>query len=407
MKTAKKSSNLDMQNYFFNISGSTVTDNIQLFRRKPNAMKDLFGQLLEIDKRCIDCHSLVKTDQGLQCGITIFSFDPKQQCRSNTILKTYQAAVPRSNQNIEMTNTSSTSKSQNQILTLFAKAVIEIWKLNSLLHDNNDNNIVNDQDKNWDIQLTDIVAFFETENKSKHANYFETDWKNIVESNVYQSNASMFSSNKIGIYQAICVTIDSNTIQTQPSPTGDAITAGSAIDVVYVDDDGNINTDTKQQPIKGGMSDDTQTDPESKRMHIDSSVENEFEWQDIDQSNEMKSKDDLEINITTKEDKLGPITSMNYSKSGIVANFEAMAAMMDQMRDFNETVFEDDKLGNKQTLKLPALTKITTHFSHNDHVNSNKSITKNDEKQRDEHIDAVRIRSRSVSISAPIGFSPI
>ena len=83
-----------MQNYFFNLSGTTVRENIQLFRRRPNAMKILFGQLLELDTRCIDCNSLVRIEDGLQCGLTIFCFDPQKQSRSNTLLKIYQAACP-------------------------------------------------------------------------------------------------------------------------------------------------------------------------------------------------------------------------------------------------------------------------------------------------------------------------
>ena len=196
-----------MQNYFFNLSGTTVKENIQIFRRRPNSMKKLFGQLLELDTRCIDCNSMVKTDDGLQCGLTIFSFDPERQSRSNILLKIYQSALSQ----LPLPNNK----------TLFTDRVIELWKLNDLLFDAK--NAATIANYNWDIQLTNIVAFFETQSKEKHVKYFELDWKNIVASKFYQSNPNNFSTTKIGIYQAICVDTSSNpnALQIQHISTGD------------------------------------------------------------------------------------------------------------------------------------------------------------------------------------------
>ena len=420
MKTAKKSSNLDMQNYFFNLAGTTVTENLQLFRRKPNAIKDLFGQLLELDTRCIDVNSMVKTDEGLQCGLTVFSFDPQNQSRSNTLLKIYQCALPLAN-----TNT-----------TLFAEAAIEIWKLNYLLTSNVINNNGNNNG-HLDIQITNIVTFFETENNPKHVKYFESDWKNIMGSSLYQSNPNPFSTNKIGIYQAICVNTDPNIITMQmqiQTPKDPITTATTDVNIIHPDHDNHCNTN---QGLNANLNDynDNQNGVElelenivskqnNPRVETDHGSSHTIEMKVNDSYNyksgkntsdiEWKSKDDINININiTPRNDLQPIKGLNYSKSGIVANFAAMAAMMDQIRDEYSDMVDVDKKHDKHQLGLPPMTQITTHLSHRDHIKPKKTMLNgnggdhdHDEKELNSDTDVANLRSRSGSISAPIGFTP-
>ena len=372
MNTAKKSSNFDIQNYFFNLSGATVTENIQLFRRRPNAMKVLFAQMLELDKRCIDVNSMVKTDDGLQCGLTIYSFDPQKQSRSSTLLKICQSAAMKNG-------------------TMFTNAVIEIWKLNaSSIALNTVNN------NSFDIKLTNFVAFFETESKPKHSKYFERDWKNIIESDIYKSNRDIFSSTKIGIYQAISATIDGTTTG------GDATT-----DIVYDDANGNDNNELKQSVIDHDQ-DNTVCAQRDKTILVESDQNNindnfngvnvgdfkvKRESDESDQFYEIKSRDDIEIEMVTKNN-LQPIQNMNYSKSGMVANLTSMAAMMDYMTDY-----DNDESINDDNLTLPKMTHIMTHLSHIDHIKSKH------EEQLGQHMDATVLRARSASLSAPIGFA--
>ena len=353
MKTAKKSGNLDLQNYFVTLSGSTVTENMQLFRRRPNAMEVLFGQLLEIDTRCIDCNSLVKTDNGLQCGITIFSFNPEKQCRSNSLIKIHQAVMENG--------------------AVFAETVGDIWNLNDLL--------ILPTNTDWDIQLTNVVAFFDPKNKSKHSQYIEADWKNIIETDIYQSNPNIFSRTQIGIYQAICVNIDTN-----------ANTDNTAQTIQQSQNATNSTDQGKLKHISNVTAGHDKTASDDNHIDIITSDENTLDEQ---HKIEIKSKDDMEIEMVIKE-SLQPIQSMNYSHSSIVENFAAMAAMMDQIKDDEAAMMDDN-------IHLPSMTHITTYFSHNayDRARSNKkkSIQANDEQQLEAHVHgAAPLRTRSVSI---------
>ena len=359
-----------MQNYFFNLSGTTVTENIQLFRRRPNAMKTLFGQLLEIDTRCIDCNSLIKMEDGLQCGLTIFSFDPQKQSRSSTLLKIYQYACP-------------VAPNVNQ--TFFADAVIEIMKLNK-------------HDYDYDIKITNIVAFFETQNNSKHNKYFEMDWKNICESDLYQSNAHNFSTKKIGIYLTICVNIDHDQKRIDAQAQLD-----HGVDIVYVSggDGGasnieleqvsnNINIDNKTSAIEHFLNQDEcdlQLIMNLNETTIGALARENDANQDLD--HKMESKDDIEI-VMAGTDGLQPIQSIKYCKSSIVANFEAMTAMMDQMRDFHIIHDQDDGFDNtKDKLQFPQIAQRKTYCSQGD-MKSNNSV-------QNEHTWPSKVRSATVN----------
>ena len=97
MKNAKKSSDLEVQTYFLNLSGKTVIERRGLFRMRPNAMKQLVGEILEIDTRCIDCNSAIKVQNGLQFGFTIFTFNANKntsETRCERLLRIYESTLP-------------------------------------------------------------------------------------------------------------------------------------------------------------------------------------------------------------------------------------------------------------------------------------------------------------------------
>ena len=116
MKNAKKSSGLEIQTYFLNLSGKTVVENVTLFKMRPNTMKQLFAEILEIDERCIDCNSAIKIQNGLQFGFTIFTFNANQnndETRCERLLRIYEATLPPAVTTATLDDQSSTSKSSN------------------------------------------------------------------------------------------------------------------------------------------------------------------------------------------------------------------------------------------------------------------------------------------------------
>ena len=122
----------------------------------------------------------------------------------------------------------------------------------------------------------------------------------------------------------------------------------------------------------------------------------------------MKSRDDMDIKMTSTDNfDLNAIKTMNYSKScksgvNIVANFEAMTAMMDQMTDYNMRTKIDSSDNNKRASNLPQLTQITSHSSYHENVTTRKIKPNNNEIELGVHIDSISKRQRMGSISAPI-----
>ena len=236
--------------------------------------------------------------------------------------------------------------------------------------------------------MTNIVAFFETQSKEKHVKYFQLDWKNIVESKFYQSNPNNFSTANIGIYQAICVDAKPNTLQIQHIPVGDAVTH-----IVYRDDDAQIKQ--KSNKSEDGL------ELECVDIDINGGVADDIVYQRHPEQ-EVKSRDDMDIKIASTEN-FEPPKSMKHSKScksGIVANFEAMTAMMNQMTDYSHKSKDSNKMTNKAASNFPRSTQIKTYSSQ--HVRPRKRAQNDNEIQLGACIDAdIRQRPRIGSISAP------
>ena len=185
IKHAKRNGYFQTETYFLSLVGSTVVTNDKLFRRRPNAMRKIFAEVLECDMHCIECNLIVRIENGLEYGFTVFSLsanDEKNNGRLKRMIRMFESAL-------------CNDHSAESVLVSRIKEEFTIS-----LSSGSSNASVDS-----DISISNVATFYD--DKTKYGPNFDQDYKAITESNYYQLHQNMFSFDKVGIYQSIAVNI--------------------------------------------------------------------------------------------------------------------------------------------------------------------------------------------------------
>ena len=183
MKLAINENKLQIEGYFFDLVGNSIIDNRASFKIRPNAMRKLFAKLLEVDARSVECNYVFKIENGLQYGFTVFSISD-----SNTI-------TARSSQRIKrIVDIYSHSIDINSI---FVQEIIDTWKLNKLVTNINQ----------LDIHVRNIVTLYDFQIGGTKK-LFNNDSRALIQSDFYKVNKNIFTFEKIGLFQTICISND-------------------------------------------------------------------------------------------------------------------------------------------------------------------------------------------------------
>ena len=253
MKSNEKSGYLYGETFFFDLIGESVSRHKPQFKIRPNAMRKLFAEILEVDKRSVECHGCVSSGDGLQYGFTVYSFNDMYKS-TRKLLSHHGSVHPNAVQLQSMEIDSSTMSgtgagggaghasttslnSANTIASVslettrlylnnkrekhysrfdklmkiynaidkngaFITGIVNIWNLDVL-----DANEI-------DVNITNLVTFYELdEGKADTSKYifnlieYENDLKSMVATEAYKKNADIFSHDKIGVYQTICIDV--------------------------------------------------------------------------------------------------------------------------------------------------------------------------------------------------------
>ena len=193
MKTSKAANRFEIQTYFFNLIGSSIAKHRRQFKMKPNAMRKILSEIIEIDISLIECNTIVAIENGLQYGFTIFAFE---KASNNEKLVNGNTRVDIL---MSLYNAVTTNHATQQ--SVFIQRVINEWKLNSKSKNINS--------ESSDVNVTTIVTLYDT-HKQDDANdvsiaikRYQRDYTKLIDSSFYQNNSQMFSFDKIGNYQSI------------------------------------------------------------------------------------------------------------------------------------------------------------------------------------------------------------
>ena len=204
MKSAEKANRMFKgQPYFLEILGnydvfeendkektSEIEAKRKLLLMKPNAIRRILGEVLEIDHRAIELTLCVSIAHGIQFGFTLYTADAGKVSR------------------------------QQRLFTI----------LDSLL--SLDGEFVNSVMLVWNLEHRPIITNIETlyNNQDEYeANEYNLDMKSIKESEIYSTNASIFEFNTIDKYHIITIVphnaLDSRMISSSRSFTLETLTS--------------------------------------------------------------------------------------------------------------------------------------------------------------------------------------
>ena len=183
MKLAINNDELQIEGYGFDLVGKTVIDNRSLFKIRPNAMRKLFAKLVVVDSRNVECNHVLKTEQGLQYGFSVLSMTNKRKFKSKAAQSSerMQRLVYIYVHSIDLNS-------------FFLQEIVQTWKLNTLVKDINQ----------LDIRVKDIVTFYDFEIRDTKT-IFDHDSRVLKESGFYKSNKHLFTFEKIGLFQTVCI----------------------------------------------------------------------------------------------------------------------------------------------------------------------------------------------------------
>ena len=190
VKLAKNEGYFQIETYFFDIIGTAVAKYSDKFKLKPNAMRKILAEVLEIDIRCVECNSIMSVDDGIQFGFTVFVLNKSRRTTSvdlkyssdrlNRLFRIYECAI--------------INKENGQSMLL--SSVIKLWKLETGINNNSNNNSL-------DLKIANILTFYDI-NDRKYSN-FQKDYQTILESNFYKENSGKFIFEKIGMFETVCI----------------------------------------------------------------------------------------------------------------------------------------------------------------------------------------------------------
>ena len=353
IKHAKKDGYFQIETYFFDLTGSTVVKNYRSFQMKPNAMRKIFAEILECDIHCVECNLILKTENGLQYGFTVFSLsahDKKTSGRLNRFLRIYGSVC----------NDELTSNTLNQDAFL-ARIIAEFG----------------DNSPEIDISISNIVTLYD--DKNKYASKFDDDYNAITQSQFYHRHSSMFSFDNVGVYKSITINAadgDAETTLAQPQN--------------QTEFEAETEAKVQAQPVQT-------TDPaEDSDL---SSASDEIFLEDNDPSQEPGPR------MTTLSVHLSHLdTAQKKNKQDDLAlrNDFANTNRMDWMKNIHEHVMndvnEDDdensilKLGFK--LNMPQI--LTKYSSHGNDNAGDMNVNKLETKATEMAVDIVRSRSATM-----------
>ena len=191
IKHAKKHGYFQIETYFFSLIGSTVIKNSKTFKMRPNTMRKIFAEIIECDVHCIECNMIVRIENGLEYGFTVFSFssnDKKNNGRLKRMFRIFGSVYDDCSLN---SNSNSNSNSDpNSTNGIFLRRIIEEFADGSSTTD-------------IDISLSNIMTFYD--DKNKYSSNFDQDYQAITQSHFYHLNSNTFSFGEIGIYKSIAI----------------------------------------------------------------------------------------------------------------------------------------------------------------------------------------------------------
>ena len=204
MKTSKKLGYLNGQSFAFNVIGDCIVKHRSIFKLKVNAMRRLFASIIEVDARCVELNLCVKVHGGLQFGFTVYQ------------ISNYDHDDDQSGSNIN----NKEKNSNGRYLTLlqlydasyadekhFIDVIIEIWDINKMDNNNNNNSVTRE-----DIKITDMLTFYHTSIDDEfEMNEYKRDLINVKQLQFYQKNLTLFLFEKLGVYRTICILSGSTT----------------------------------------------------------------------------------------------------------------------------------------------------------------------------------------------------
>ena len=401
MKRAKKEGYFQIETYFFSLIGSTVAKHGRLFKMRPNAMRKIFAEILECDVRCIECNSIVRIENGLEYGFTVFSLSQsnkndtnKNNGRLNRLFRMYGSVCGSdhgSNSNINESNKG-----------IFLQRIINCWKLDTLKLSQSNTDI--------DINITNIVTFYDDDNK--YGSNFEHDYKAITQSSFYKLNWYMFSFERAGIYKYIAIDtmapppVPNTAIDDESQQIGDVIDSGLSWS-------NPNNMKGIQQTIPAALQA-PQTTLAPKNIN-DSIIIHDDCSMDID-----NKTDDIMINYDESEDEYKEANVLgaqapNTRKTAISVHLSHLTHVQENkkiqafavdnnryefMRSIHEQIIADENNHNNNDsilafefkLNMP---KIFTRFSADTNGHTKSAAAE------DDALDIISIRSRSASVSSP------
>ena len=148
------------------IMKSEIEDKKKLLMMKPNAIRRVFGEILEIDHRAVELTLCVGIDHGIQFGFTLYTADADKVSRQQRLFKIYNAIV---SENCE-----------------FVQGVMNVWDLNDKPIISNIETLYNSYD-DYEVQE------------------YTRDRTNIEESMLFERNPNVFEFTSIQHYHIITV----------------------------------------------------------------------------------------------------------------------------------------------------------------------------------------------------------
>ena len=92
MKAAEKENkHFRGHSYFMEILGEEIEDKKRMLMMKPNAIRRVFGEVLEIDHRCIELTLCLSIPHGMQFGFTLYTADRKKVTRHMRLQRIYNS----------------------------------------------------------------------------------------------------------------------------------------------------------------------------------------------------------------------------------------------------------------------------------------------------------------------------
>ena len=151
--------------YFFEISGKEIEENKRKLVQRPNAIRKVFAEILEIDERCIELTLCLSIATGIQFGFTLYTTDTKKVTRYKRLHTCWNAIC------------------QNRS---FINSVMNVWGLE------------------FDPDIRHIETIYQISN-SYEKQEFERDCNAIMRSDFHKQNPWVFQFDALGKFAVLQV----------------------------------------------------------------------------------------------------------------------------------------------------------------------------------------------------------